>query len=209
MRSRLSPPCGSLRDETMNPNLAIVGLLAGLAFVGVAPTAAAQGDLGDLGDVDGGTLACVGNVATTCAPGALCVGNAGVPLLGPSYSCGGNVCVANVVGSCSNSLCVANVLTACGGGTPCYSLPGVDSAVCLVTVCVGNVATDCNAGICIANALSTCNGPVCVGNVLTVCGTLWDLLFALLASLGDETAFNAPILGTVADPVPDAPAALA
>lgn len=168
----------------------VIGLLAGLAFVGLTPTASAQ-DADVIGAPD---LACIGNVATSCANGAICVGNVGVPVLGPNYGCGGNVCVANVLYSCSNSICIANVLTYCGGGSSCVALPGVDAALCIVTVCVGNVATDCNAGLCIANVLSTCNGPVCIGNVLTTCGTLWSLLYALLAAVADGVALDLPDL---------------
>ncbi len=173
----------------------VIGLLAGLAFVGMTPSATAQADDGDA------NLACVGNVATSCAPGALCVGNVGVPVLGPNYGCGGNICVANAIGSCSDSLCVANVLTTCGPGSVCvgntltscgggwYCMPmkDADTSLCIATICVGNVATDCNAGICVANVLSTCNGPVCVGNVLTTCGTLWNLLYQLLAAFEKDS----------------------
>ena len=167
----------------------VIALLAGLAFVGMSPSAAAQGEA---------DLACIGNVATTCANGAICVGNVGVPVLGPNYSCGGDICIANA-------------LSTCGDGYACMPATnlewfastdvGSDTMLCVSAICIGNVLTSCNAGICVANVLSTCNGPVCIGNVLTTCGTFYEVLEMLLQALASGEGASPDGLVAIADVV--------
>lgn len=103
----------------MKPTYATVGLLLGLAFFGLAPTAAAEEDcVGNLNtscdnsDCDASEIAtcrsvCIANVDSSCARNAICIANVDV-------QCNQGICIANVDTNCDEDICIANVDVECG-----------------------------------------------------------------------------------------------